>query len=331
MNTARRRARVSPIMVAVKSLNRADSGNLLSKAARLAKERRCGLHLVHALTFPRPDAVSLHANVKQAALEIAGHAGKQLLQLAAGPRFRGLQIHTTIFWDYPAADGLVRQVLRNRPRLLLIESQRRARLARPFLTNTDWELIRQCPCPLWLSKPANTRITGTIAAAIDPLHARAKPAGLDKRIIERALEVAGRPGRVLACHAYTLPTRPPFLDGAFDARMVGRELELHEARVRDAVNRLADRFGIPAKNRLIVEGDPEAILPRVVRKYGASLIVMGAVSRGAIRRMFIGNTAERVIDLLDCDVLVVKPQGFKSRVAPRGSVVGPWAGPGGNE
>ena len=47
----------------------------------------------------------------------------------------------------------------------------------------------------------------------------------------------------------------------------------------------------------------------------AAIVVMGAVSRSGLRRAFIGNTAERVLDRLPCDVLVVKPPRFKSAVA----------------
>ncbi|HYA44767.1 MAG TPA: universal stress protein, partial [Acidimicrobiales bacterium] len=46
----------------------------------------------------------------------------------------------------------------------------------------------------------------------------------------------------------------------------------------------------------------------------SSIVVMGAISRSGIKRLFIGNTAERVLDLLSCDVLVVKPEHFASRV-----------------
>jgi hypothetical protein len=38
---------------------------------------------------------------------------------------------------------------------------------------------------------------------------------------------------------------------------------------------------------------------------------MGAVSRSRLVRPVIGNTAERVIDQVDCDVLIVKPAGFQ--------------------
>ena len=39
--------------------------------------------------------------------------------------------------------------------------------------------------------------------------------------------------------------------------------------------------------------------------HGASLMVMGALSRGGIARRYIGNTAARVLDHLPCDILVV--------------------------
>ena len=49
----------------------------------------------------------------------------------------------------------------------------------------------------------------------------------------------------------------------------------------------------------------------------AQLVVMGAVSRSGLKRVFIGNTAERVLHDLPCDVLVVKPPRFKARVIKR--------------
>jgi hypothetical protein len=44
---------------------------------------------------------------------------------------------------------------------------------------------------------------------------------------------------------------------------------------------------------------------------------MGAVSRSALKRLFIGSTAEKVIDALTCDVCVVKPPGFRTTVPAR--------------
>ena len=84
-----------------------------------------------------------------------------------------------------------------------------------------------------------------------------------------------------------------------------------------ALGRLRNKEQIPAENCVVVRGPPVAQLPRLAKKHAAALVVMGAVSRQGLKRVFIGNTAERVIDKLDCDVLIVKPRGFKSPVESR--------------
>jgi len=51
-------------------------------------------------------------------------------------------------------------------------------------------------------------------------------------------------------------------------------------------------------------------LPDIVEEFEASVVVLGAISRSRLDQVFIGNTAERVLDELTCDVIVVKPDGF---------------------
>ena len=41
---------------------------------------------------------------------------------------------------------------------------------------------------------------------------------------------------------------------------------------------------------------------------------MGAVSRGRLERAIIGSTAEKVLDHLPCDVLIIKPADFSSSI-----------------
>jgi universal stress protein E len=57
-------------------------------------------------------------------------------------------------------------------------------------------------------------------------------------------------------------------------------------------------------------GVPSEVVPRFAQKIAADVVVMGAISRSALKRMFIGSTAERVLEYLPCDVLVVKPPDF---------------------
>jgi universal stress protein E len=39
---------------------------------------------------------------------------------------------------------------------------------------------------------------------------------------------------------------------------------------------------------------------------------MGAISRSGLKGLFLGNTAEDILDRLHCDLVIVKPAGFKA-------------------
>jgi universal stress protein E len=79
-------------------------------------------------------------------------------------------------------------------------------------------------------------------------------------------------------------------------------------------------MGVPRTRAHLVEGNPSEQIPRLAKKLGADIVVMGALSRSGLGRIFIGNTAERVLGALNCDVLVVKPADFVAKLAaqPRG-------------
>jgi len=60
----------------------------------------------------------------------------------------------------------------------------------------------------------------------------------------------------------------------------------------------------------LIEGDPDEYIPELVMELGIDLLVMGSVCRTGIAGFLIGNTAEEVINQVDCSVLTLKPKGF---------------------
>lgn len=283
---------------------------LLGKALRLAERFDANLRVVHVIvptyTFV-PDELKLHLKRLDALV------GQKL-------RNTGVEVATTVVRDSPPADAIIRQVLEYEPDLLIAESHRHGKLTRALLDQTDWELIRNCPCPLWLSKSSRLPQDARILAAIDPFHSRAKPARLDDIILRTALKVAdGRPEQVIACHAYTPPSviMPAMTAELYWQPLSEKELRRYETDVRRTVDRRLARYRIPPGNRLAVPGDPPEALARIAKKYHVGLLVMGAISRSALKRFFIGNTAERVIDDVQCDVLIVKPAAFRTPVTRR--------------
>jgi universal stress protein E len=59
-------------------------------------------------------------------------------------------------------------------------------------------------------------------------------------------------------------------------------------------------------------GSAVDLLSEEAERVRADIVVMGAVARSRLKRLFIGSTAERVLDHLPCDVLIVKPADFTS-------------------
>ncbi len=305
-----------PILVAVRTVTRSARA-VLRKAASLATLYNAPLRIVHVLAIPQGSLARAGATIRQAAQADLESRSAQLEKLATLAELRGLEVSTTVRCDYPVQDALVREAQECRARMLLAESHRQGRFARLLLTNIDWDLIRNCPCPLWLSKSERFDRRAPVIAAVDPMHAHAKPAMLDDIVVAQAAEVAGdRTDKVLLCHAYELP-QGAIVDTPIEAYWIAMSEEEQRSYVENlgrAVDRLLKKQGIPAGNSTIVRGDPAVQLPRLAKKHAASVMVMGAVSRRGLKRIFIGNTAERVIDRLGCDVLVVKPRGFKSPV-----------------
>jgi len=75
-----------------------------------------------------------------------------------------------------------------------------------------------------------------------------------------------------------------------------------------------DGADVPESRRHMLACHPMDAIEQVASDIGSDIVVMGAISRSGLGRLIIGNTAERVLDRLPCDVLIVKPRRFVSRV-----------------
>ncbi len=289
----------------------------LNKGAAIAQRSGARLTLLNTFMIPEP-VTDVPMDSQRRIIESAKkHRRTRIEQLAAKWRKRGVKIKVLSEWDYPAHEAIVRAVLRERPDLVVAESHRHGTFARWLLANTDWELIRHCPCDVWFVRGEKLPARQNILVAVDPFHAREKPARLDDRLLQAAERVAGDlGGQVAVAHAYHAPVTSTSgsLSEPFRwprAASVARE---HAVRVEKTVNRLAERYEIPSARRHLIEGEPAAAIAKFTKTRGTDLLVMGAVSRSAVQRAVLGNTAEKVIDAVGCDVLVVKPRGFKTSV-----------------
>ncbi|MDZ7643112.1 MAG: universal stress protein [Woeseiaceae bacterium] len=76
-------------------------------------------------------------------------------------------------------------------------------------------------------------------------------------------------------------------------------------------NEIASFHEIPADHTHLVAGLAHEELPAIAGKLGADVVAMGAVARNRWKRLFIGATAERTLEAMPCDLLIVKPDWFE--------------------
>src|SRR5690606_16431 len=107
----------------------------------------------------------------------------------------------------------------------------------------------------------------------------------------------------------SLAAVPPSVSGDLHMRVHRTARQSFEAAIAKA--------GLKGARRHLVEGHPVETIRKLARSERAGIVVMGAVSRSGLKRLVVGNVAEQILDSLSCDVLVVKPAGFKARVGAK--------------
>ena len=231
-----------------------------------------------------------------------------LEQLAAPLREAGLKVTSEVRWGKPLHKMIIARTEELKPDLVLKTAHSHGLLHRLLLSNTSWQLIRSCPVPLWLVKPHGEWHGRQLAVALDPTHSADKPAALDHQLIE----VGQSLGQALGLEEHYLHSYAPLPRTlVFDAELVA-DYEYYVERTgehhRQAFEQLLQDHAIDPAHTHLLQGFAEETLPRFVEEQTVDLLVMGAIARGHLDTALIGHTAERVLEGVNCDLLVLKSQ-----------------------
>lgn len=168
------------------------------------------------------------------------------------------------------------------------------------LSSSDWRLVATCPAPVLMVKTPPDKQYRRIVAAVDPFHARAKPADLDAKILATAAKLrAATRSSLTALHCFT----PPEYFRA-DVRLADRDDQIESMR-RQTLETLLRDTGMSDCEARVLPGAPHNLLRSLAERREADVIVMGALARGRLKDWIIGSTAERVLSRVAVDVLTV--------------------------
>jgi universal stress protein E len=294
----------------------------VNKAAQIAKGLGAQLTLFHDIATPLY-AEAWHGrdvDVRSWQREVQTARREQLEKLAVRIRKHSIDVDVAADWDYPPYEAIIRKAQRISADLVVVENHHGSgrHPARWLLSYTDWELLRTCPMPVLLVKNRRLYHRPRVLAAIDPSHAFAKPANLDRQILRAGAQlVHALHGELHALHVYypAVSVAPAMPDGPLadidDSQQIERAAQRELART-------VDGFEVRPGHRHLVEGRPIEAIPRAAKRERSAIVAMGVVSRSGLKRFFIGNTAESVMDAVTADLLVVKGADFTSRVPRSG-------------
>lgn len=220
---------------------------------------------------------------------------------------------------------IIRKVFRDGDDLLIKATQPSRVIERVLFGRVDRRLVRRCPCPVWIDKPRALAGHPRILAAVDPAPFRDEPdfdaerESLNAAILEFAILLAQSLNAELhVVHVWSFDLEGPLESrGGFTAEAVAKVGETVRRKHELALEQLVAPVMRDVSEVHLLKGAAGEEIARLATSERCDVVVMGTICRVGILGLLLGNTAETVLDEVDCSVVAIKPRGFVSPVRPR--------------
>jgi len=257
-----------------------DNQTALSNAARIAShDNNIALHVYEGIYSDEKnmDPVALER------VELERHRA-WVESLVAPIRESGNPVEVEIEWTSQWRDAIAPAAENSQADLIVKAASVHSGAGRRLLKTSDWTLLRQAHCPVYLIKKDTVSPGARILVALDIARQDEVHTELNDRVIEY---------------------------GSLLAELIP-DSDLHAVNAySDAENfiyqpDLAAKIGVERTSAHAVEGDPENVIPEVAEEIQAEIVVIGTAARAGIKAAVIGNTAEKILDALHTNIFTVK-------------------------
>ncbi len=309
-------------------------GNALEQAVLLAEQNQAKLSVIYVLESSKSlmnlfksDATSID-DPKQ--LEVMAREAMDKIIQAQVPEPE--KINQILFAQGTQFLEVIRQVLSQGFDLVIKCSDNPSWTHRLFGSN-DMHLMRKCPCPVLMVKTQHTGPFKQILSTIDVNDAdqdwgrERVQEKLNEKVLDHSVALAIANTAKLNIGSVWDAYGEDFLrHGAFST-MPEKSVDNYVEQTQNECSDRLDALVQGMKRRLdkdalkfldykshLIKGQPTDEIPALTKKLKIDLVVMGTVARTGIPGLIIGNTAESILEQVQCSVLAIKPEGFKSPV-----------------
>jgi len=284
-----------------------DQGTM-DRAFQLAREN--GAELIIAANFPHhenDEKSEPYVSRKTDEMEQKLEAARQAQVNASMVLFKGILIIE-----------VVRYVLSEGVDLVIMTADGAGGFKELFFGSNSLRMMRKCPCAVWVTKPVKHAPYNGIIAAVDPMTEETNHRELNIKIIELATSLARLENCPLhIAHSWQLEgsdleTSRSEISLEIMEGLIAKNERIH----RTMLEKLLKDFDFSGIDHTIhlIQGEAGFAIPKLTQSEEIDCIVMGTVCRTGIIGFLIGNTAETILQQVECSVLSLKPEGFVSPI-----------------
>lgn len=215
---------------------------------------------------------------------------------------------------------VIRHVLQHSNDLLIKQAE--ASKNEKGFKSLDMELLRKCPCPVLLVRPLKHKGDKIqVSVAIDPENEERVGHDLALQLLQLSSSLAASYSgqlHIISCWNFELEK---YLRDQVWIKVSKEELDdtllekktSHEKALNQVISESKIKDGYQIHQ---LKGLPEEVIPSFIDDMNIDILVMGTVARTGISGFIFGNTAENIVQTLNCSLLALKPHGFTSPVKP---------------
>ena len=283
----------------------------VNRAMWLAEQLSAELTFFSAIDVSVHTQELLHSAYEQASQNVEQQAAGVLQELVSRAKGDNIEAKYNLAFGLPWEET-IRQVLREKHDLVLVGTRDQSRAGRSLFGSTGMKLLRNCPCPVWVTRPEEIPEEFKILVASD-----------FSDVSQLALDVAINGSQMTDAKVTLLHA----LDTHLGQRMLLTGLRTEE--LQDFQNKLREQAEQKLHEQLsrtdyrtlthgvrvdIVEGPADVVILDAIEEQQIDLLVMGTIARSGLSGMLVGNTAEQLLTQVPCSVLAVKPSDFECPV-----------------
>ncbi len=274
----------------------------LARTRRLVKESGARAHLLSFCFSPLAESDGVFARDQDRAIKQAIIAQRRSWLLSQIVDVNELErARTSVLWSKDIVSSIESIVAKSDADLMIKSIHQSGTILH---TPLDWRLLRTSTIPVLLTTTRRRKQSGIVLAAVDVTRQDRAHQRLNRRVLDAAHTMATlERGKVHVVAAAELPNALIDLD-ILDKRKAQLRARLH---IEHGLNELLNAYDIPKAQRHLPIGKVGPAVNMVAHQLNADLLVVGTHAHRFKQLIGIGNSAEKIVARVSCDVLAVHP------------------------